>query len=202
VAVGAIALTAIIGAPGLGSDFGGIPAMLAGFGVALLMARGSITRRVLVGAFVAMALVFSALLAYNLALPPDRQSHVGAAFLQAREYGAGMLLETAVRKWSMNLHLLQSWWWAPALGGLLTLIVVIFFRPAAILRETLRSHPLLNAAFVGNLAAMLVALCTNDSGVVMAAVGMIYLVMPILLLIQVERDGEEAPVKVGAKIST
>jgi len=184
----AIALAALIGAPGLGSDLGGILAVLAGFGVALLMARGSITRRALFGAFIAVAVVFTALLVYNLALPPDRQSHVGVAFTQAREYGAGMLLETAVRKWSMNLHLLQGWWWAPALGGLLAVIVAVFFRPADILREALRSHPLLNAAFAGNLAAMLVALCTNDSGVVMAAVGMIYLVAPLLLLIQAERD--------------
>jgi hypothetical protein len=104
-----------------------------------------------------------------------------------------------MRKWAMNLHLMKSSWWAFALVSLLTGLIVLFFRPAGILRRTLRPHPLLNAAFVGDLAAMLVALCTNDSGVVMAAVGMLYLSAPILLLIQAERDTEAAPVKAAAK---
>lgn len=194
-----LGLVVLDGAPGLGADFGGILAGLAGFGIALLKARGSITRRMLVAVFVAGAAIFTALLVYNLALPPERQSHLGTALTQAREHGAGLLLETAVRKWSMNLYLLKSSWWALALASLLAGIIVVFFRPAGILRQTLRSHPLLNAAFVGNLAAMMVALCTNDSGVVMAAVGMLYLSAPLLLLIQAEREEEEAVVKTSAQ---
>lgn len=194
-----LGLVVLDGAPMWGADFGGILAGLAGYGIALLKARGSITRRLLVAASVGALIIFGALVVYNITLPPDSQSHFGRAIAQAREYGPGSLFDTAVRKWSMNLYLMQSSWWAFALASLLTVVIVVFFRPAGILRRTLRTHPLLNAAFVGNLAAMLVALCTNDSGVVMAAVGILYLAAPLLLLIQAERDKELAPAKAAAK---
>ncbi|MHB9108849.1 MAG: hypothetical protein ACYDCO_17500 [Armatimonadota bacterium] len=192
-------LVVLDAAPMWGADFGGILAGLAGYGIALLKARGAITRRVLVSASVGALVIFGALIVHNLMLPPESQSHVERTFWQAREHGTGMLVETAVRKWSMNLHLMQSSWWAFALASLLTVVIVVFFRPAGILRRALRPHPLLNAAFVGNLAAMLVALCTNDSGVVMAAVGILYLAAPLLLLIQAKRDKEFAPAKAAAE---
>jgi len=194
-----LVLVVLDGAPKWGADFGGILAGLAGYGIALLKARGKITRRMLITAAAGALVIFAALIVYNLMLPPSSQSHVGIALNQAREYGPGVLVQTAVRKWSMNLYLMQSSWWAVALASLLTVVIVVFFRPAGILRRTLRSHPLLNAAFVGDLAAMLVALCTNDSGVVMAAVGMLYLAAPLLLLILAERDKELTPVKSVAK---
>jgi len=194
-----LVLVVLDGAPMWGADFGGILAGLAGYGIALLKARGAITRRILIAAAITALVIFAALIVYNLAVPPDSQSHFGHAITQAREYGAGSLLDTAVRKWSMNLYLMQSSWWALALASLLTVVIVVFFRPSGILRQTLRPHPLLNAAFIGDLAAMLVGLCTNDSGVVMASVGMLYLSAPILLLIQAERDTEPAAAKTAVE---
>lgn len=187
-----LALVLLIGAPSLGANFGGILAALTGFSVALVMARGRVTPRLLAGTVAGACLVGAGLIALNVAISPSHQSHIGQVFALAQQGGDGVLLQTALRKWEMNLHIIERAWWGIALVAAAAVILALRNRHAGLLRRALAPYPLLSAAFAGNLAAMLVALFTNDSGVVMAAVGLLFLFGPLLLLMQEAQGGDPA----------
>ena len=184
-----LALVLLIGAPSLGANFGGILAALIGFSVALVKARGRVTPRVLAGTVAGACLVGAGLIALNVAISPDHQSHIGQVFVLAHQQGDGILVQTAQRKWEMNLRIIERAWWGIALIAAVVVFLMLRYRHADLLRRTLTPYPLLSAAFTGTLAAMLVALFTNDSGVVMAAVGFLFLFGPLLLLMQEAQGG-------------
>jgi len=179
---------ALIGSPRHGSDFGGMFAAIAGFSMVLgkLLPRRLLLKTALI-AGLAGTLLAAFILALNMRMPSTEQTHIGQAFGTAQQEGVGVLWEIAVRKWAMNFKLIRSSWWAFALASMTVGLLALAYRPIDVVRRTLSPHPALNAGFIGILAAMCVALLTNDSGVVMAATGLLYLVFPLMLLVENDR---------------
>ncbi|HUV05934.1 MAG TPA: hypothetical protein VMX94_12620 [Armatimonadota bacterium] len=187
------AVVALIGAPDQGTNFGGMLAALSGFGFALVKVSGkSSRRRTLLWAVAGTVILLAVLLAANVMLEPDKQSHIGRAFGQARESGPLSLLDIAIRKWSMNLRLIRSSVWTVALVSLIIGLAVLFCRPVGILKRTLGKHPAMNAGFMGILFGAIVAMLTNDSGVATAATSLLYLAMPLMLMVKAEIDAAPA----------
>lgn len=187
------AVALLIGLPNYGTNFGGTAAALFGFGFALIKAReGTSLRRTLAVAGACVIVVFMLMLAANLTLEPAKQSHIGRAFAQAQEGGPHVLLDIAIRKWSVNLHLMRYSIWTHAFISLIIGFAVLFYRPMDIVRRTLRKHPLMNAGFMGILVSTIVAMLTNDSGVVMAATALLYLTVPLMFMAKVEADALSA----------
>ena len=190
------AVVALIGSPNYGTNFGGMLAALAGFGFALVKASGKPSqRKTLLWAGAGAVVLLVLILAANVMLEPDKQSHIGRAFTQARQSGPLFMLDIAIRKWSMNLRLIRSSVWTVALVSLIVGLAVLFCRPMGILKRTLGKHPALNAGFMGILVGAIVAMLTNDSGVAMAATSFLYLAMPLMLMVKIEMDTAPAPLE-------
>jgi|GEM_PF-1244112 len=179
-----IAVFVLIGSPRYGTNFGGMLAALAGFAVALMKIHGNIFRaRVLLPAIVVALLSIGGMLALNMGQDAGSQTHIGRGFSQAFASGPGYMGDLIARKWSMNMRLMRSSIWTYALISLLVSLLIILYRPVGIVQQTMRDHPFLNAGLLGILASMFVGLLVNDSGVSMAATGLLFLTAPMLLMV-------------------
>ena len=185
----AVAAFIIIGAPDYGADFGGMVTAIPAFGFALARVYGMAAwRRWLPGISFGVLLLFVLLLAMNVA----QQTHIGRALSDASEQGIGVLWEITIRKWQMNLRLIQYSLWAYVLVSLGFGIAVVSARPISLVRDAVRAYPILNAGFVGIFVGMMVAFIVNDTGVVMAATGILFLTLPLLLLVLRDVTGGES----------
>ena len=187
VAVVSVVVFMLIGSPSFGTKFGGMSAAIPGFGIALIKIRNDRAWRQMIFWCAGVAVVLLLLvLALNLTLRPDQQTHIGRAFHDALHGNPGILLDLAIRKWTMNLRLMRYSIWTYAFVSLLFSLLVLVFRPVGFVHRTLQKHPLLNAGFMGIAVGMVFGLLTNDSGISMAATGLLYLTVPLLLLSMAE----------------
>lgn len=183
------AIALIVGAPGFGSDFGGTITYLVAFGYAIMKARdirpGIKTLSWMAGLG---ALMLAGIVAANMMLRPDQQTHIGRFFTSLGEGGPMVFMDTAVRKWSMNLRLMKYSVWIHFVYIFIIGLLVLFHRPVGALQRTLSRHPAMNAGFTGILTGVVVAMLTNDSGVAMAATALLYLAPPLFMMVKAEMD--------------
>ncbi|MCA1822980.1 MAG: hypothetical protein LC640_01675, partial [Frankia sp.] len=165
-AVGAIAV-AIDGAPAWGSDFGGVVALVPGFGVLTMLVGGvRVTWRRVAALAAAAVVAVAGFAVMDYLRPPAARTHVGRFVAQLRDGGAGPVLR---RKAAANAHLLFH--------SVLTLIVplavvflaVVLARPRGRLRVALAAVPALRAALLAILVTAVVGFVANDSGVAVPA---------------------------------
>ena len=190
----------IIGAPDFGADFGGMVTAIPAFGYSLAHVYGTKSwRRWLPGIALGILLLFVLLLAMNVA----QQTHIGRALADASSEGVGVLREIAIRKWQMNLRLIQYSLWAYVLISLAIGIAVISSRPISLVRNAVQQYPILNAGLVGIFIGMMVAFLVNDTGVVMAATGILFLTLPMLLLVLRDlTDRKDDPTPLSPSVNT
>ncbi|MDH4159519.1 MAG: hypothetical protein OEV62_04625 [Actinomycetota bacterium] len=200
VALGVTALV-IDGLPELGSDFGGVIAIAAAFGVLMLGVlelRLSPLRLVWLVAF--GLLVVIGISVVDWLRPSEERSHLGRFVQQVAD---GELVSIISRKLGNNLDILFS-----SVLGLLVPFAVLFLalvlmrpsdRTTSVLRQAYQRAPLLQPALSAWLVAMVVGFAVNDSGIAIPAVG-IMLTLPLLISLSVrvlaEPDG--APVRAPA----
>ncbi|MCK6211903.1 hypothetical protein KZX45_15260 [Georgenia sp. EYE_87] len=197
-AVGAIGLVAVVldGAPTIGADFGGPPALIPGFlALALLAAGVRLTWRRIVlvlGVTFVLALSFSVV---DWLRPPAERSHLGRFVETVLDGG---LWSVVGRKLAQNLaNLFGSTLTFLAIGGIVV-VVVLLTRP---LRNAARRGqndsygwlvgggsvgridgdiPMLRPAVLALAATFTIAFLVNDSGIVLPAIG-ISLAVPLLV---------------------
>jgi hypothetical protein len=198
VAVGAIGLVAVVldGAPTIGADFGGPPALIPGFLVLALLAAGvRLTwRRVLLvlGITGVLALSFSVI---DWLRPPAERSHLGRFVETVLDGG---LWSVVGRKIAQNLaNLFGSTLTFLAIGGIVV-VVVLLTRPLRNAAHRGRNDsygwlvgggsvaridgdiPMLRPAVVSLAVTFTIAFLANDSGIVLPAIG-ISLAVPLLV---------------------
>ena len=211
--VGVVA-TFLNGAPGIGADFGGPPALLPAFIILALLALGvrlTWRRVVLVlGAAAVIALSFSVL---DWLRPADERSHLGRFVETVLDGG---LLDVVLRKLGQNLsNLFGSTLTFLAVGGI-ALVVLVLTQP---LRRAARSGDhaaygwlaegsslrrldadarMLRPALVAVAIALGIGFAVNDSGIVIPAIG-ISLAVPLLIGVVagwlLRLRGEELPTR-------
>jgi hypothetical protein len=196
IAVIGVVATVLDGAPSIGADFGGPPALIPGFLVLGLLAMGvRLTwRRVLLvlGITAVAALSFSVV---DWLRPPAERSHLGRFIETVLDGG---LWSVITRKAAQNLaNLFGSTLTLLALGGIVV-VVVLLTRPLRRARRAESSYAWLTGGdTIGRIdrdAVMLrptlvalgttfaLAFAVNDSGIVLPAIG-ISLAVPLLVAV-------------------
>lgn len=171
------------GAPQLGSDVGGVIALVPGLGITLVLLSGRRPSWRLVAAAVVAAIVcVGVFLAIDLSRPVESQTHLARLFEDVRSRGLDPFLETVGRKAEANLRVFRSSIWTffvpPALGVLAWLLL----RPRGRWRELAATYPKPRAGLAGGLVLAILAFAVNDSGIVIPAVILSFLVPMALML--------------------
>ena len=113
----------------------------------------------------------------------DSQSHMGQTVSLIRKNGMFELFHIARRKIDMNIRLFRYTIWTRVFLLSLLTMVLLLFRPVGLLRETAEKYPFFVRGIASGVAGCIIALLTNDSGIVAAGTSMIYLVPPLLMIV-------------------
>ncbi|KGM11175.1 hypothetical protein N869_03610, partial [Cellulomonas bogoriensis 69B4 = DSM 16987] len=209
---GAVA-TFLNGMPGLGSDFGGPPALVPGFAVLALMAAGiRLTWMRLAGVLGGAAVVVSSFAVIDWLRPVEDRTHLGRFVETVLDGG---VWDVIGRKLAQNLaNLGGTWLTLLALAGI-ALVAFVLSRPlrwaahapdggpfgwlssGAPLTSLGNDAPMLRPGIVALGVTLGIGFAVNDSGIVIPAIG-VSLAVPLLVtvcaawLLQV-RDGIVSP---------
>ncbi len=195
-----LALAAVVtaAAPFLGANVGVLAWGLAGYGLTWLQMNGRRLswRLVLVGLLV-VALVLAAFSFIDL-FGGGEQTHLGRALASAERGGLGELWTIVLRKAQTNLRVLSRTNWVYVLLAVLAFLGFMRWRPQGDFAATLKGNPHYSAVMSACLIAGLVAFFTEDSGIVIPAVMLIWVGVGILYLMLAEWPRiEEADVGEG-----
>ncbi|MDQ3986579.1 MAG: hypothetical protein M3280_08795 [Actinomycetota bacterium] len=182
------------GAPQLGSDVGGVIALVPALGLTwLLLAGGRPTLRIAVLALVGALVMVAIFLAVDLARPADEQTHLARFYEDVRDRGAGVLVGTLERKARANVRLFTSTFWTYFVPPALLTIALLLQRPRGRWQALARAFPKLRSGLIGGLLLAVVGFVVNDSGIVIPALVLTYLVpMSVILHLCLLRDQEPA----------
>ncbi|GAB2989869.1 hypothetical protein [Actinotalea caeni] len=196
VGVGVVAIV-VDGAPSLGADFGGPPALLVAFGLLTLFAAGiRVTARRVVLVLLGAALVTTAIAFVDWLRPPGSRTHLGRFFADVLD---GQMWPVIGRKLDQNLTILFNN--RPltilAICGVL-LVVLVLIRPV---KETItsphggefawlsggapisamaRTLPMLRPGLIALAVAAGIGFAVNDSGIAIPALA-VAVAVPLLL---------------------
>ena len=172
VGIGAVAVI-VDGTPGLGSDFGGPPAMIPAFSLLALFVGGvrvTWQRLLMIGA--ATVVVVSVISIGDWLRDPADRTHLGRFVETLLDGGAGAVL---ARKLEQNWNILR--------GSFLTILVpfgavfigLVLMRPVAwgapALQRTYEAAPTLRHGLMALLVMLGIGFAVNDSGTVVPAIG-------------------------------
>lgn len=180
------------GAPAWGSDVGGVLAFVPAFGMTLLLLAGrkpTIKALLLFGT--AALVVLGILLTFDLSRPGDDRTHLARLFEDVRSRGVGAFSDTLGRKISTNLRVFTSTIWTYFVPPALAFIAWLLLRPRNKWEELALRYPTLRAGLIGGLFLCVLGFAVNDSGIVVPAMVLSYLV-PVALLAHLLLEREEA----------
>lgn len=188
-----VAIVVLDGAPQLGSDVGGVVALVPGFGVTLVLLSGRRPSWRAVAIMIGVAIASLGLfLAIDLARPAEQQTHLARLFEDVQERGLGAFGETVRRKASANLRVFKSSIWTFFVPPALVVLAWLLLRPKARWRELASTYPKLRAGLVGGLLLAILAFAVNDSGIVIPAVILSFLV-PMALVVHLQIEARARP---------
>ena len=180
------------GAPMWGSDVGGVLAFVPAFAMTLFLLVGRRpTIRVVLLCVAAAVAVLAAFLAFDLSRPADERTHLGRLFEDVQTRGFEVFLDTVERKISTNLRVFTSTIYTYFVPPALAFIAWLLLRPKNRWEELARRYPTLRAGLIGGLILSVLGFAVNDSGIVVPATILSYLV-PVALLahLLMEREPE------------
>ena len=184
---GLLALVVVAdGHPALGSDVGGVLALVPGAVVVVAMLAGwRITPRLVGGIAVATVAVLGAFVAVDLGRPAEARTHLGRTAAAAFDDGA--LVAILERKARANLEILTSSPWVLLVPVILVGCALLVFGPGAGAAQRLdRRVPGLRAGLVGALVLGVAGGAFNDSGAAVPAM-MMGVVLPYVTVLAISR---------------
>ena len=178
----------IDGAPQYGSDVGGIIALVPGLGIAWLLLSGKRPSwRMAIASFAAMLLALAVFVAIDMARPEESRTHLGRLYEDVMERGAQAFTDTIVRKVRTNLRVFTNTIWTYLVPFALALIGWIFLRPRGRWDKLAITHPRLRAGLISALILSIIGFFVNDSGIVIPALMLSYIV-PFALFIHLSLE--------------
>lgn len=166
----------LIGFPTLGANIAGVIGATAGVATGYLQLRYrriGVKQVVLIG--LAIVLVVALFTGYDTLRPPTAETHIGrSARLITGENGMTELFLLAQRKMLSNLKVMTRTRYSYVLLLILGVLAVLRHKPIGLFAQTLRRHPGLAAALSGGLVGGFVGMLTEDSGVVIPAMIMLF----------------------------
>ncbi|MCR4430876.1 MAG: phosphoglyceromutase [Tepidanaerobacteraceae bacterium] len=181
--------------PALGTNVGGAMAALVGFGAfAALLFKEKLSAADIVKIGASLVILLLCLFIFDSTRPQDAQSHIGQTGALIRQSSIAALLLIFKRKLLMNYKLIRYSNWTLALIAMMAVLGMLFIWPVGILKQIFRRHRHLYFGFVAGIIGTAAAFVFNDSGVVAAAISMIPIGMPLILLcideIMTTREGD------------
>jgi hypothetical protein len=184
----------LLAAPGLGTKFGSVPTLIIGVAYLVLAAasiRFSLKRLGLtvgIAGFVMLTVLF-----LDWLRPPDQRTHFGRFF---DSIISGEALNVLARKIGMNIDILTQSWMTLVLPLIIIGVFWMALNPTRFglrgLHDAFQRIPLLRAAMISLAILLGVGTVINDSGIVVPAVGILFLV-PILTHVETFRPGQPQP---------
>lgn len=172
----------IIGFPKLGANVGGTMTAVAAFifaSLRLFKIKIKLKQLIIIGTCIVLVVGIMAFIDIKLM---KSQSHLAGAIEQILKGGPSVIFLIIKRKIAMNLRLIGVTYWSKVLMSAILILATLFYRPVGILYKLTNLYPNLSIGWSGIVMACVVAFLVNDSGVVAAATGIIFLAMSILYL--------------------
>jgi hypothetical protein len=186
----------IDGAPPFGSDVGGVLALVPALAVTWVLLSGRRPSMRIIALGIAGALAALAIfIAIDLSGPPASRTHLGRLVEDVRARGIDVLTETIQRKAASNLRVFRSTIWTLFVPPGLAALAWFLARPRGRWERLAATFPKLRAGLVGGLLVAVLGFAVNDSGIVVPAVVLSFLVpMALLVHLVLEMDeGEPEP---------
>lgn len=169
-------------APFLGANVGVAVWGVVGFAVAWALMNGyRVTWKVMAGSLGLIVLFVAAFSFVDLG-SSSSQTHLGRAWQSAEQSGIGALWTIVERKAETNIRVLTHTNWSFVLIGVLGFLGFMRWRPQGDFAAALDENPHFSGAMAACLIAGLAAYFTEDSGIVIPALIMVYLAGGILYL--------------------
>ncbi|MGH9182272.1 MAG: hypothetical protein ACRDZ9_00330 [Acidimicrobiales bacterium] len=185
VAVVLVGVVVVDGHPSLGSDVGGVLALVPAFavvGLTLSGARIGLRRGLVIGGgTVAVLALFAAV---DLARSPESRTHLGRLVAGAFDSGSSGVITVIARKASANASILTSSIWTLVISVALGSVAFLLWRRQGIFGEVAGRVPGLRVCLVGALVAGGLGFALNDSGVAVPAM-MLAVLLPYLTAVAV-----------------
>jgi hypothetical protein len=170
-------------APFWGANVGVAAWGIVGFAIAWALMNGHPVSWRLALASLLIVVVLVAVFSYiDLAGESGKQTHLGRAWQSAGAGGLGELWLIVQRKAETNLRVLLHTNWSFILIGMLAFIGFMRWHPRGEFAHTLQDNPHYSAAMAAALLGGLAAYFTEDSGIVIPALIMLYVGAGILYL--------------------
>lgn len=169
--------------PTLGTNVGGSMAAFIGLGTAtLLHLKNKITKKDLLVLACLLLIFLIALFVYDGMRPSETQSHIGQTSSLIKQNSLFALFQIFARKLSTNYKLVRYSTWTLVLIATMVTLGILFRWPVGILKEIFRKHNHLYFGFISGIIGTMAAFIFNDSGVVAAAMSMIPITVPLILM--------------------
>lgn len=182
-------------APFWGANVGVAVWGVVGFGLAVVLMNGHhVSGKTVFWLFVAVVGVIGAFAAIDL-FGGGQQTHLGRALTSAQQGGVNELWQIVARKAETNARVLTRTNWAYILIATLGFLAFMRWRPQGDFAETLAENPDFGDAITVSLVAGLVAYFSEDSGIVIPALIVLYVGVGIvwLMLDRLVRHGHSVP---------
>lgn len=177
-------ITYFIGAVNLGANFGGMVTALIAGGIScyyIYKDKEWMNRWVISGLGL-LFLIVMILLDYSGMMGDS--SHIGQGFQKIIEGQWQWILDTVLRKFTMNLKLLRWTIWSRVLLVMIVYLFVLLRKPVPRLKSFFENNLFFKAGLYGVLSGSVVTMFVNDSGVVAAATILFYPVMSLLYFLK------------------
>jgi hypothetical protein len=183
------------GLPMFGSDVGGVIALVPAFAITWVLLAGKRPNfKLLAVGLLAAVAVIVVFLVIDLARPPDSRTHLGRLFEDIQDRGPDVLIDTIQRKASSNLRVFTTTIWTYFVPPALAVLAWLLARPRGRWGRLASSFPKLRAGLFGGLVVAVLGFAVNDSGIVIPAMVLSFLV-PMAVLVHLVLDMQESGTK-------
>jgi hypothetical protein len=181
-------------APFFGANVGVVAWGTVGFGLLWALANGHRPGwRLAVAGILIVVLFVVAFSAIDL-LGGGEQTHLGRAIMSAEKGGPTQLWDIIVRKAATNIRVFAATRWVYVLVVVLGLLAFMRWRPQGEFAGALQANPNLGSAITSVLGAGLVAFFTEDSGIIIPAIMLIWVGAGILYVMLAGVESRSGPV--------
>jgi hypothetical protein len=161
--------------PVFGANIGGGITVILGLGMTNFIWLGQpITKKRIGLLLLALVGVVTLIGTGDILIYGREMSHFGQFISLIRKQGLPIVIELLGRKWQLNLNLITTTGWSYVLIGLLAAVPLLYKRPPQIMADWIGKYPTIAKGLLGSIITSVVALLTNDSGIVTAATVLIF----------------------------
>ncbi|NLY74664.1 MAG: hypothetical protein GX075_05105 [Firmicutes bacterium] len=172
----------LVAHPNFGANIGGGVTAILGLGITnLLLLKKRVGLKEIGRLFLELVGLLTLVGLWDLWFGGSRPAHFGRLLFLIREGGFPVVKELALRKWELNLRLINYTPWSKVLLGILILVPLLYCKPSPKITELMHNYPERLTGFLGLVFTALIALLVNDTGIV--AVATLFVFGGVLLLL-------------------